>query len=118
MGQAYAGAIVSCINYFLNNRFTFRLNRLRGSELWIGFVLFVAVCAVGLVINVRFAVFLANAGVVHPLASSIGIIIGSVWNYWVTSVFVWRINRAKHRRRRTQKAQHLSNVAVSASAEL
>ena len=117
VGQAYAGAIVSCINYFLNNRFTFRLNRLRGSELWIGFVLFVAVCAVGLVINVRFAVFLANAGVVHPLASSIGIIIGSVWNYWVTSVFVWRINRAKHRRRRTQKAQHLSNVAVSARSE-
>ena len=116
-GQAYAGAIVSCINYFLNNRFTFRLNRLRGSGLWIGFVLFVAVCAIGLAINVRFAVFLANAGLAHLFASSIGIIIGSVWNYWVTSVFVWRINRAKHRRRRMQKAQHIPAAAVSARSE-
>jgi len=102
--QTWAGAIVSCVNYFLNNRLTFRLNRLRGIHLWIGFLVFVLVCIVGLFINVRVAVFLAAGGMPGILAGSIGVIIGSVWNYWVTSVFVWRVNQARRRERAKSRA--------------
>jgi dolichol-phosphate mannosyltransferase len=96
--QTFAGAAVSCVNYFLDNRITFRLNRLRGTRLWIGFVSFVVVCLVGLLVNVRLALSLTAGGVPWLAAGSIGIVIGSVWNYWVTSVFVWRVNRARRRR--------------------
>jgi dolichol-phosphate mannosyltransferase len=103
--QTLAGAVVVCVNYFLNNLLTFRLNRLRGIHLWIGFVIFAAVCAIGLFVNVRIAVYLASGGMPWLLAGAVGIIIGSVWNYWVTSVFVWRMNVARRRKRAAVAAE-------------
>ena len=77
-------------NFFLNNALTYRDARLKGAralaEGWVGFCL---VCAVGAVANVGVAVFLngAQGGVALPALA--GIAVGAVWNFVLSSRFVW-----------------------------
>ena len=85
-----ATATAMTFNFFLNNALTYRDARLKGARAlfdgWVGFCL---VCAVGAVANVGVAVFLnsARGGVALPALA--GIAVGAVWNYALSSRFVW-----------------------------
>jgi dolichol-phosphate mannosyltransferase len=90
------GTIVSTVvamtfNFFLNNALTYRERRLRGaSALFGGWVSFCLVCAVGAVANVGVAAFFHN--VEHGdwrLSALAGIAVAAVWNYALSSRFVW-----------------------------
>lgn len=97
--QQVAGAVVILLNFFLNDTFTFRLNRLRRGSRWIGLAIFASACSAGLYANVRFSSFLQGAGLSTWIAGLAGILVSSIWNYWVSSVFVWRVNRLRLRLR-------------------
>jgi len=43
--------------------------------------------------NVRLAAFLNHAGISPLLSGAAGILTGSVWNYWIACIFVWRAGR-------------------------
>lgn len=77
-------------NFWLNNRLTYRDQRLRspGSIVrgWAGFC---ATCSVGALANVATATLLEGRGAHWVAAALIGIVIGSVWNYALSSRFVW-----------------------------
>lgn len=92
LSQTISSSIVIAINFFLNNLVTFRAQRLRGSRAFTGLIVFYAACLVGLMANVWVADTLRSSGVHWVAASLVGITIGSAWNYWMTSVFVWGIN--------------------------
>ena len=94
MAQIVSSALVIVLNFFLNNRLTFRDVRLKGRELYAGFVRFFGACLLGLLANVEIARYLRAFNVPWYAASAAGIIAGSVWNYSVSSIAVW------HRRRR------------------
>lgn len=85
---ATLGAMTS--NFFLNNLFTYRDQRLRGWRLLRGLFSFYLICAVGAVGNVGIAAYVFAADNVWWLAGIAGAIVGSVWNYAVSSVFTWR----------------------------
>jgi dolichol-phosphate mannosyltransferase len=87
------------LNFLLNNMLTFRSSRLRGTRMITGLIAFYVACSIGLVANVQFAEKLAAFSVPWHLASLGGIVLASVWNYWVSSVFVWRVNRRSSRTR-------------------
>ncbi len=93
--QAISSWAVIFLNFFLNNQFAFRQKRLRGWRLLPGLAIFVAACSVGLVSNLGVALLLWRVGTIWPLASLAGIVIGSVWNYAVSDVFVWQVNRRR-----------------------
>lgn len=77
-------------NFWLNNRLTYRDQRLNGTpEVLRGWVGFCATCAVGALANVATATLLEGRGVKWMLAALAGILIGSVWNYALSSRFVW-----------------------------
>jgi dolichol-phosphate mannosyltransferase len=84
-------------NFFLNNLLTYRDRRLRGRRLWSGLVTFLVACSVGAFVNIQVAQFLRAAGQKWYVAGGIGLAIGSVWNYGVTSVFTWREVRRRSR---------------------
>ncbi len=78
-------------NFFLNNALTYRDRRLKGwRQLADGWVSFCVVCAVGAVANVGVAAFLHD---VHndawALSALAGVLVGAVWNYALSSRFVW-----------------------------
>ena len=77
-------------NFFLNNALTYRDARLKGwRKLFDGWVGFCTVCAVGAVANVGVAVALYDprGGVALPALA--GIAVGAVWNFALSSRFVW-----------------------------
>jgi dolichol-phosphate mannosyltransferase len=93
--QVLTGIAVITLNFLLNNQFTFRGSRLRGPRLLTGLVVFHLACGVGLLCNWQLADFLRNHSIPWWAASLAGTVVGSVWNYWVSSMLVWQVNRRK-----------------------
>jgi dolichol-phosphate mannosyltransferase len=88
--QAVAAVVAMTSNYFVNNVFTYRDRRLRGFALVRGLFTFYAICALGAVANVGIAGYVFSRNEVWWLAGLAGVVVGSVWNYAVSSVFTWR----------------------------
>ncbi|TNE61808.1 MAG: glycosyltransferase family 2 protein [Sphingomonadales bacterium] len=90
VGQIAAVLSAMSFNFLLNNWLTYRDQRLKGAAAllkgWIGFCL---TCAVGGFANVAVATLLEGEGLVWFLAALAGILVGSVWNYALSSRFVW-----------------------------
>lgn len=90
--QAQLAAVITAMsfNFWLNNWLTYRDKRLKGwSEVLRGWAGFCLTCAIGAFANVAVATFLNEQGVFWALAALAGILIGSVWNYALSSRFVW-----------------------------
>jgi dolichol-phosphate mannosyltransferase len=70
--------------------FTYRDRCLRGSDLLYGHLSFYAVCSIGALANFQIAEMLFQIRVPWALAGLLGAIVGSVWNYGVSSTFTWK----------------------------
>ncbi|MEH2509830.1 dolichol-phosphate mannosyltransferase [Nitrobacteraceae bacterium AZCC 1564] len=88
--QAFAALVAMTGNFLLNNRLTYRDQRLKGFALIRGLLLFYLVCSVGLLANVGVAFSVYNQEPIWWLAGVAGALMGVVWNYGVSSLFVWR----------------------------
>ena len=90
-GQILAAFTAMTANFFLNNALTYRDRRLKGARaLFDGWVSFCLVCAVGLVANIGVAGFLHDAREGGWAVSALmGVLVGAVWNYALSSRFVW-----------------------------
>lgn len=89
-GQSVAAFVAIALNFILNNVFTYRDDRLKGSALLWGLLFFYLICAFGAFVNVRVAIFLFEYRIPWWFAGLLGAIVGAVWNYAVSSVLVWR----------------------------
>lgn len=90
LAQTVAVLVAMSFNFWLNNWLTYRDQRLRGAwALLRGWAGFIATCAVGAFANVAVATFLEGRGLFWALAALAGILVGSVWNYALSSRFVW-----------------------------
>ncbi|MFO6447720.1 glycosyltransferase [Erythrobacter sp. NE805] len=90
LAQSGAVLVAMSFNFWLNNYLTYRDKRLEGlGALARGWVGFIATCAVGGFANVAIATFLEGQGVFWAAAALAGIVVGSVWNYALSSRFVW-----------------------------
>jgi dolichol-phosphate mannosyltransferase len=63
---------------------------LRGGALATGLLSFYLACLVGVAANVRLAEFARNHGFPWWAAGALGLTVGAVWNYGVTSIITWR----------------------------
>ncbi len=89
-GQAIATMVAMTFNFWLNNLLTYRDQKLGGADsLFWGWLKFCGACSVGAFANVAVATVLEDQGVLWWGAALIGVIIASVWNYALSSKFVW-----------------------------
>ena len=88
--QTTATMVAMTSNFFLNNLFTYRDQQLRGWRLVRGLFSFYAICSIGAVANVGIATYAFRADQIWWVAGVAGVIVGSVWNYAVSSVFTWK----------------------------
>ena len=88
--QTAATLVAMTSNFFLNNLFTYRDQRLKGWRALRGLLSFYAICGLGAVANVGIASYAFAQDQVWWLAGIAGVAVGSVWNYAVSSVFTWR----------------------------
>jgi dolichol-phosphate mannosyltransferase len=95
-GQPFAvaqgcGALLAMTsNFVLNNFLTYRDQRLKGFAILRGLVLFYIVCGVGLAANVGVAFSVYAQEPIWWLAGAAGALMGVVWNYAMSGLFVWR----------------------------
>ena len=88
--QIAATVIAMTENFFLNNLITYRDRKLRGVRLWWGLLSFWIACSFGASASVIFAESLQQRGFHYYIAGLAGIIISSVWNYSISSLFTWQ----------------------------
>jgi len=86
-----AGAFVAMTsNFVLNNFLTYRDQRLKGFAILGGLLAFYLVCSVGLFANVGVAFSVYDKQPIWWLAGAAGALMGVVWNYAMSGLFVWR----------------------------
>jgi len=90
VGQSVATVVAMTSNFFFNNQFTYRDQRLRGLSLLRGLFIFYLICGVGAVANVGVASYAFTSSHTWWLAGVAGAVVGSVWNFAMSSVFTWR----------------------------
>jgi dolichol-phosphate mannosyltransferase len=90
LSQTAATLVAMTFNFTLNNALTYRDMRLRRWQWLRGWFSFVLTCSVGAAANVGIAAYLFRAeGAAWPIAALAGVLVGSVWNYGVTSIYTW-----------------------------
>jgi dolichol-phosphate mannosyltransferase len=90
LAQTSATILAMTANFFINNLFTYRDRRLRGLAVLRGLFTFYTICSLGAVANVGIAGYVFSRNEVWWLAGLAGIVVGSVWNYAISSVFTWK----------------------------
>ncbi|HUO53923.1 MAG TPA: glycosyltransferase family 2 protein [Rhodoblastus sp.] len=91
VAQSIAVVVAMTSNFYINNMITYRDAKLKGFwPILRGLLYFYAVCAFGAVANVGVATWLYNLYPVVWISALAGVIMGSVWNYTLSSLFVWR----------------------------
>ncbi|MGX7745620.1 glycosyltransferase [Rhodopseudomonas parapalustris] len=88
--QGAAALVAMTSNFILNNFLTYRDQRLKGFAILRGLLLFYLVCGVGLLANVGVAFAVYNEHITWWLAGAAGALMGVVWNYAMSGLFVWR----------------------------
>ncbi|CCE07254.1 putative dolichol-phosphate mannosyltransferase; membrane protein [Bradyrhizobium sp. STM 3843] len=88
--QAIGAFAAMTSNFILNNFLTYRDQRLKGFAVLRGLVAFYVVCSVGLLANVGVAFSVYDQEPIWWLAGAAGALMGVVWNYAISGLFVWR----------------------------
>ena len=88
--QACGALCAMTSNFVLNNFLTYRDQRLKGFAIVRGLILFYLVCSVGLFANVGVAFSVYDQQPIWWLAGAAGALMGVVWNYAMSGLFVWR----------------------------
>ena len=87
--QISATLVAMISNFLVNNAVTFRSRRLRGFLLAGGLTAYMAICALGAIVNVQSAEYLYEHSIPWWFAGAAGATIGAVWNYAVSTQIVW-----------------------------
>jgi dolichol-phosphate mannosyltransferase len=88
--QGCAALCAMTSNFLLNNFLTYRDKRLKGFGILRGLAIFYLVCSVGLLANVGVAFSVYDQEPIWWLAGAAGALMGVVWNYAMSGLFVWR----------------------------
>ncbi len=90
LANSVAAIAAMTFNFVLNNELTYADKRLRGLvPLLRGWAKFAVTCSLGLLTNIGSAAALKSMGFHDFVAVIVGIVLGSVWNFALSSKFVW-----------------------------
>ncbi len=90
LATAAATVVAMTFNFWLNNLLTYRDKKLTGARgLFWGWLSFGATCAVGAFANVAVSTYMQGHGFRWWIAALVGVVLASVWNYALSSKFVW-----------------------------
>ena len=87
--QIAATLVAMISNFLVNNAVTFRTRRLKGFLLVAGLTAYMAICALGAIVNIQSAEYLYENAIPWWFAGAAGALIGAVWNYAVSTQIVW-----------------------------
>jgi len=89
--QIFAVIAAMTSNFFLNNMLTYRDQALSGKRIFLGLLSFYFVCSIGAVANVAVANLVYSFVSLWILASFLGSVMSSLWNFMSSKWLTWRI---------------------------
>ncbi|MBL6856189.1 MAG: glycosyltransferase family 2 protein [Rhodobacteraceae bacterium] len=89
--QIFAVIAAMTSNFFLNNMLTYRDQALSGKRIFLGLVSFYFVCSIGAIANVAVANLVYSFVSLWILASFLGSVMSSLWNFMSSKWLTWRI---------------------------
>lgn len=90
IANTIAALVAMTFNFVLNNELTYSDKRLRGfAPLMRGWAQFALTCSLGLLTNIGSAAVLKTIGIHDVLAVITGVLLASVFNFALSSKFVW-----------------------------
>ena len=95
--QAWATLLAMTSNFGMNNLLTYRDMQIRGWAVFAGLAKFYLICSLGALANVGLANWIFSLRESWWIAGLSGIIVGSVFNYTMSSTFVWQRSRQASR---------------------
>lgn len=90
LAQSAATIVAMTSNFLVNNLLTYSDMKLRGMAAVTGLFKFYVVCGVGALANIGVASWLFVSNESWWIAGIAGVIVGAVFNYTMSSIFVWR----------------------------
>jgi dolichol-phosphate mannosyltransferase len=90
VAQGIAVFSAMTFNFALNNIFTYRDRRLRGTRFITGLLSFYTVCLVGAAANIGIGTWMHDLNRAWWVAGVAGALVGAVWNYAASSFVTWR----------------------------
>lgn len=88
--QSVATVLAMTTNYILNDTLTYRDKRHRGLKWFRGLASFYLVCGIGALANVGIASALFRDNYTWWISAGAGVVVGTIFNYALTSLFTWR----------------------------
>ncbi|HTV84721.1 MAG TPA: GtrA family protein [Dyella sp.] len=85
-----AMVFAATFNYVLNNNSTFADSALVGRHVYLGYVCYVGITAVGMAISLSISTRIYATHGMPMIAALCGIVAGSLWNYLVSYTLVWK----------------------------
>jgi dolichol-phosphate mannosyltransferase len=89
--QIFAVIAAMTSNFFLNNMLTYRDQALSGKRIFLGLLSFYFVCSIGAIANVAVANLVYSFVSLWILASFLGSVMSSLWNFMSSKWLTWRI---------------------------
>jgi dolichol-phosphate mannosyltransferase len=77
------------LNFWLNNELTFRTQKLKGSRVFSGWLIFMLCCALGGFASLALGEALIQRGAHWAPAGFAGAILAAVWNFSIASTLAW-----------------------------
>ena len=91
VSQIIATTVAIFCNFYFNNIFTYGSTPLKGWRMGVGLVLFFFICGIGAIPNVLLSQYLYfTDGLYWMVAGGAGLAVTAIWNYTISSKFVWR----------------------------
>lgn len=90
-------------NYALNNKSTFRHDCLAGKRVVAGYLIYLGITSLGLAASLFVSGLVYDRTFAPMVAALCGIVVGSLWNYFMSYNFVWKL--LSRRLGRTKDAQ-------------
>jgi dolichol-phosphate mannosyltransferase len=96
LGNSYAVSLILAIelsliiNYFINNLWTFREKMHNGFAIFLGLIKFNMLSGIGGIMSYYISLTIFEANVNWVVASLIGAVVASLWNYNLNRILTWR----------------------------
>lgn len=89
--NAAAMIVAASFNYLMNNKSTYSESSLSGKRIIAGYVIYLSITSLGLGLSLLVSGEIYDRIQLPMLSALGGIVVGSLWNYFMSYNFVWRM---------------------------
>ncbi|WP_449431660.1 GtrA family protein [Pseudomonas putida] len=95
--NACAMIVAASFNYMMNNKATYSESSLTGKRIIAGYAIYLAITSLGLLLSLVISGEIYDKISIPMVAALCGIVVGSLWNYFMSYNFVWKLLTTKNK---------------------